>query len=94
MTLRPNTFYQHRYGGIYYLGEDFLSESTVDNTIHVVYNHMFPFEEKIWHRPFDEFADGRFRELTSAEASVIMSKDEEEFKAEISANKAAAKNKS
>lgn len=93
MYLKPNTYYQHRYGGVYFLTEDYLSESTVDNSKHVVYLHFFPYEKKIWHRPVSEFIDGRFRELTYNELESIVSNDREEFKAQIAANKAAAKGK-
>ena len=92
MKLEPYTYYQHRYGGLYQTQRFVTSKSTVDQSEWVAYMHVWPFEVAMWHRPIEEFTDGRFRELTDSEAFVIMRTTEEaEFKEIIAANKAAAK---
>lgn len=88
MKIKSNTYYQHRYGGIYRVDEPFLSKSTVDQSEWVVYTHFYPFEQTCWHRPVEEFTDGRFIELTSDQVlAIINGKNKEEFKLEIGENK-------
>jgi hypothetical protein len=91
MELEPNTFYQHRYGGVYKLGENFLSLSTIDLSRCVIYEHIFPFNQTYWHRPYDEFVDGRFTKLTDLEANAIINQDANMFKEIIRLNKEASK---
>lgn len=93
MYLNPGKYYQHSYGGLYQRISGNLAESTVDNVQHVIYIHIYPFEQKIWLRPATEWNDGRFTELTASEVDAILIKDREELKAEIATNKATAKNK-
>lgn len=81
---------QHRDGGLYSIL--YRGTSTVDQSEHIVYVHLFPFDQKIWIRPLDEWTEDRFKALTQEEAEALLAKDREAFKAEITANKAARKN--
>jgi len=91
MTVEVGKYYQHRYGGIYEMKHTSLS--TVDQTEWIVYQHIYPFEQKIWHRPSSEFFDGRFREISLDELDVIIENngDRVKFQEEIARNKAATK---
>lgn len=82
--MTPNTtkYYQHRYGGIYLV--DFpKAKSTVDKTEWVVYTHIWPFEEETYIRPYDEWNDGRFKEIDLEKVSDLFRKDRVEFQLEI-----------
>lgn len=81
---------QHRYGGLCTILH--VGTSTVDLSEQVVYVHLFPFEQKVWVRPRSEWTDDRFRLLAPEEARELLTRDREQFKAEITANKAASKN--
>jgi hypothetical protein len=78
-------FYQHRYGGIYIVHG--ISTSTVDKSKVVVYHHVYPFENQMWHRPYDEWCDGRFRKLENDEKYELLKRDREEFQKEITTKK-------
>lgn len=80
---------QHRDGGLYTIL--YQGTSTVDQSEQVVYIHLFPFEQKVWIRPRSEWTDDRFRLLPPEEARELLKRDPEEFKAEITARKAARK---
>lgn len=81
-------YYRHRYGGLYrVVGTGF---STIDKSQHVIYKHMYPFDQDIWIRPYDEWTDGRFTLLTRQQVGDILSIDREQLKQEIAANKKAA----
>jgi len=86
----PNRFYQHRYGGIYSVTIP-KSTSTVDKSEWVVYTHIYPFEEEVWHRPYAEWTDGRFRPLEAGEYLELIRKDRKTFQSEINAARKAAK---
>lgn len=53
-----SAFLQHRDGGIYQ--QLYVAKNTVDSSSVVVYQHIWPFEQSIWVRPYEEFWDGRF----------------------------------
>lgn len=76
-----NVYYQHRYGGLYIVKD--IATSTVDKSKWVVYAHVYPFEYETWIRPYDEWCDGRFRELGPEEYSELLKKDRLEFRFEI-----------
>ena len=83
-------YYQHRYGGLYLVKD--VSTSTVDKTRWVVYEHIYPFDHDTWHRPYEEFSDGRFRSITEQEClEIIEDNPREAFKLQIGNNKATAK---
>jgi hypothetical protein len=82
-------FYQHRYGGLYVVHG--ISTSTVDKSKVVVYNHVYPFEYQMWHRPYDEWIDGRFRKLSTEEKYELLSRDRETFQKEITEARTKAK---
>lgn len=63
-------FYQHKDGGLYRVNE--IGMSTVDQSKHVIYTHVYPFERHTWIRPLAEWTDDRFRLLTQPQAEVIM----------------------
>lgn len=88
MKLHLERHYQHRYGGIYKVKH--ISLSTVDQSQWVVYEHVYPFEQKLWHRPYDEFIDGRFTEMLTHDLMYFCSKDKDAFQLEIAAKKSAA----
>lgn len=60
----PETYYRHRHGGIY--KTICLSKSSVDRSDWVIYRHVYPFEELVWHRPLAEWTSDRFVELNEA----------------------------
>lgn len=84
-VVEVEAFYQHKDGGVYFTTD--VSSSTVDQSRWVVYLHLFPFEQKTWHRPIAEWTPDRFRKLTPEEADEIMEKDRDAFAAEITARK-------
>lgn len=83
------TFYQHKDGGLYYTVE--VSSSSVDQSRWVVYYHIFPFEQKMWHRPIDEWTPDRFKKVTALEVKEIVSQDQDKFAAQVTENKKARK---
>jgi len=83
MEPKVGFYYQHRYGGLYkVIGT---STSTVDKSKWVVYVHCYPFEYQIWHRPYDEFVDGRFTVIDNNKYVSLISKDQRQFQEEINA---------
>jgi hypothetical protein len=91
MKPKVNKYYQHRYGGLYRVTD--ISTSTVDRTRWVIYVHCYPFELVTWHRPYDEFTDGRFTELSDGEYSKLLLRNKETLQATITAAKQASKSK-
>jgi hypothetical protein len=90
MTPKLGSYCQHRYGGLYVIRG--VSSSTIDKSKWVVYEHVYPFDRDMWHRPYEEFTDGRFRIITEEEfLDIAESNDREAFKLQIGNNKAAAK---
>ena len=67
------------------------AKSTVDKSAWTVYNHVWPFERETWVRPYNEWIDGRFRELTSEEVATFFARNRDEFQEEISAARKIAK---
>lgn len=86
MKLRIGEYYQHRYGGVYViLG---VSTSTVDKSSWVVYEHIYPFENALWHRPYEEFIDGRFHHISNIEyIDIINHTNRQEFQNKIEEEK-------
>ena len=84
-----NVYYQHRYGGLYIVSD--VATSTVDKSRWVVYEHVYPFEYQTWIRPYDEWCDGRFRQITMAEYNEFLKRDRIEFQLEIGKARAASK---
>jgi hypothetical protein len=68
-----------------------IAKSTIDQSMWVVYTHVFPFEYATWIRPFDEWTDGRFRKITSEEYEELLKCDKIQFQNAITAAKKAAK---
>lgn len=89
MNLKLNTFYQHIDGGLYLTKS--LSTSSVDKSQWIVYDHVWPFEMKLWHRPLEEWTPERFREVDYAEATTIATGDKERAQLEIAARREARK---
>jgi hypothetical protein len=85
-------YYQHRYGGVYKVIEP-TAKNTIDDSIWTVYNHVWPFEKEIFIRPYDEWSDGRFKELSYDNLIELFSKDRKVFQQEISAARANEKDK-
>jgi hypothetical protein len=75
-------YYQHKYGGIYQIDLP-CAKSTVDKSEWVAYTHVYPFTEETYIRPLGEFMDGRFRQISSSEFAILLSKDREQFQDEI-----------
>jgi len=89
MTPKIGVHYQHRYGGLYLVKD--IAASTVDKTRWVVYTHVYPFEYQTWIRPYDEWCDGRFKEITNEEYDNLLRKDRLEFQLEIGKARANAR---
>lgn len=87
-SLEPG-YYRHRYGGVYHLTD--VGLSTVDQSQHVIYRHIYPFEKKSWIRPLDEWTTDRFTPLTYREMVEITQIPEDELQQQITAAKAASK---
>jgi hypothetical protein len=85
-------YYRHRYGGIYSV-QIAKAISTVDKSLWVVYNHVYPFEQQTWIRPYNEWCeDGRFIEMTDhVELSNILRRDRNKFQEEILEARASSK---
>lgn len=58
-------YYLHQDGGLYLVKS--VGISTVDQSVHVVYEHVFPFKLQTRIRPFDEWTPTRFKLLSSTE---------------------------
>lgn len=86
---KVNVYYQHRYGGLYVVSS--IATNSVDKSKWVVYNHVYPFEYTTWIRPYDEWCDGRFREITNEEYNTFLTRDRLEFQLEIGKARAANK---
>lgn len=82
-----SAFYRHVDGGLYFVRA--IGISTVDQTHHVVYDHIYPFSAQQWIRPLREWTDVRFQLLTQTQAADILSLDRDTLQQEISSNKAA-----
>ena len=87
MAIRPipQQHYLHQDGGLYVVlhvakNADDLSES-------VVYQHLWPFEEQVWHRPLQEWAP-RFVPITEWRAKEIAAQDREKGAQAVKATKA------
>jgi hypothetical protein len=92
MTPHVNCYYQHHYGGLYIVSD--VAKSSVDGSKWVVYNHVYPFQYETIIRPYDEWCDGRFRQLEPGEYDIfIRDKDRMKFQDEIKEAKAAANDK-
>lgn len=86
LMIKPevNRYYQHRYGGLYLVKD--IATSSVDKSKWVVYAHVYPFDYEIWIRPYNEWCDGRFTELSPGEYVELIStkgKDREAWQIEI-----------
>lgn len=87
MNVELNTFYQHVDGGLYLTKS--ISSSTVDQSLWVIYDHVWPFEMKQWHRPIEEWTPERFTKIGYAEATEIALGDKEQAQKLIGERKAA-----
>lgn len=72
--------FQHTDGGFY--ERKGLSTSTVDQSTWVVYEHVWPFEVKLWHRPLAEW-ESRFTPVSSDVVVASMARDRALVQAEI-----------
>jgi hypothetical protein len=77
-------FYKHKCGGIY----RFLCEAINkdNNSTMIVYEHVYPFDKKIYVRNKDDFYDCNVL-LTGEQVSFELSKPQQDFQKEISENK-------
>lgn len=86
LTPIPCQAYMHRYGGLYRVVD--VGQSTVDRSEHVVYLHIYPFEQQLWIRPRSEWTSDRFSPISSEEVLRIMSTiPREQLQQQIAANK-------
>lgn len=89
-------WYMHQDGGVYRVLA--LALSTVDQSTHIIYKHEFPFEQQVWSRPINEWTYQRFQRLghlwnESREGRARLSENREEAQQEITARKAARRQK-
>lgn len=77
-----NTYYKHKYGGIY----QFVSEMVIDNEPQTIYKHIYPFEQKLFQKHSDEFK-ANFKQITESQLNEELSKQQEDFQKEITFNK-------
>lgn len=80
--------YLHQDGGLYYVIG--IGKSSVDVSTHVIYEHMFPFEQTTWLRPLAEWTPARFKLLTEDEAVDFMDNlpDRAEYQEKVTKAKA------
>jgi hypothetical protein len=71
LLLRKHTrYFRHQDGGIYQIiGE---GHSTVDCSEYVAYMHVWPFEQKLWFRPKEEWTPERFKEIPYNDVKLAM----------------------
>lgn len=82
----PETYYVHKHGGIY--KTICLSNSSIDQSQWVIYRHVYPFEEAVWHRPLAEWTEDRFIEISESDLLLTLHrKDRDELKAEINSRR-------
>jgi hypothetical protein len=79
-------YYKHVDGGLYFVS--MIGKSTVDQSEHVIYIHIYPFELAPWIRPLEEWTTERFQLIDHVEASIMLKQDREAMKVAISQNKA------
>ena len=86
-TYRPleQQYYKHQDGGLYFVLK--IGKSTVDQSEHVVYVHVFPFEMEVWIRPLEEWTHKRFTILDHVETTKMLKQNREATILEISASK-------
>jgi hypothetical protein len=78
-------FYLHQDGGVYRIMT--LAKNAEDQSLSVVYAHVWPFNPSVWHRPLHEWAS-RFTLLEDDEAQKRISQDPEAGKLQVIAAKA------
>lgn len=85
---RPTSeqYYRHQDGGLYWVRQ--IAKSTVDQSEHVVYDHVFPFEKATWIRPLDEWTTERFKLIEGLDVLIALSQDPEQAKIAITEHKA------
>jgi hypothetical protein len=83
----PGQFFRHTDGGYYHsLGHALHAD---DQAVHVIYEHIWPFETGLpWLRRVDEWA-GRFTPVTREQLIEAMQQDRESAQAAVMAAKAA-----
>lgn len=82
--------FKHTDGGFYQLY--YVSASTVDQSLWVVYEHVWPFESKVWHRPLDEWKS-RFTQVQESELLFCQDAYERETYQKIVRERKAARKK-
>ena len=89
-NVQLDKFYQHQDGGLYQVSA--IATSTEDGVTQlVIYNHTYPFEQRLWARPMVEWTTARFRQLTHEEVRSIMLQDRDTLKQQIADHKKARK---
>lgn len=83
---QSGAMYIHVDGGIYMALN--LGKSSVDQSEHVVYEHLFPFKHEVWIRPLLEWTPERFKPVSDDDGlTIIMSSDRAVMQAEIAERK-------
>jgi len=59
--------YRHQDGGLYRVQS--IGKSTVDQSRHVVHQHLYPFESTTWIRPYAEWTRERFKLISEDEVT-------------------------
>lgn len=89
MTPIIHQTYQHRYGGVYIV--DSVATHTTTKERVVVYTHIYPFAPDTWVRPYDEFCDGRFTQISASQVQDLLDRDRTEFQESVNQARRAAK---
>ncbi len=71
-TISPG-YYQHKYGGLYYVSHQHSVTLVDSNQLGVLYQHIYPFPEQQFVRPVDQWTPDRFTLLTASQALAIFS---------------------
>ena len=62
MAPKVDQYVEHKHGGLYRVLA--CGTYTTDKAELVVYDHIYPFEQKTWIRPLSEWTPDRFRNVT------------------------------
>ncbi len=89
MIPKIESFYQHRYGGLYIVNDVATHTGTKERL--VIYTHLYPFESGVWARPISEWTEDRFTEITGSQLISLQQRDREEFQKEITETRTKAK---
>jgi hypothetical protein len=79
-------YYRHVDGGVYFVL--ITGKSTEDQSQHVVYTHIYPFDMETWIRPLEQWTPARFTLIDHVEVGRLLALDRQQLKDQITEHKA------